>query len=59
MQILLNYLHYIGVMALMSSLISEHLMLKPGLNKSQVKSLASIDLIYGISAVVVLSTGLL
>lgn len=59
MDIIIPYLHYIGIMVLMGSLIAEHLMLKPGLSASQVKSLAGIDLVYGLAAVLVLATGLL
>lgn len=46
-------------MALMGSLISEHLILKPSIKKDQIKSLATIDLVYGLSAILVLVTGLL
>lgn len=59
MYILIPYLHFIGIMALMGSLITEHLFLKPGLSKSQVKSLSSVDMIYWISIILVLVTGLL
>lgn len=59
MDILIPYLHFIGIMTLMGSLISEHLILKPSISKEQIKSLATIDLIYGLSAIVVLTTGLL
>jgi putative membrane protein len=46
-------------MVLMGSLIAEHVVLKPGISAKQIKSLGSIDTIYGISAIVVLATGLL
>lgn len=59
MEIFIPYLHYIAIMALMGSLISEHLILKPGLNGAQIKSLAGIDLVYGLAAILVLATGLL
>ena len=59
MYILIPYLHYIGIMALMGSLISEHLILKPSIKKDQIKSLATVDLIYGLSVILVLATGLL
>lgn len=59
MDILIPYLHYIGIMALMGSLITEHLILKPGISGQQIKTLAGIDLLYGISAILVLATGLL
>lgn len=59
MNILIPYLHYIGIMTLMGALITEHLMLKPGLRKQQISSLIIVDLIYGFSAGLVLVTGLL
>ena len=59
MHILIPYLHYIGIMTIMGSLIAEHLILKPGIGKQQIKSLAAIDLVYGIAAILVLATGLL
>jgi putative membrane protein len=59
MQILLPYLHFIGIMVIMGSLISEHLMLKPGILKQQIKSLAGVDLIYWLAILVVLASGLL
>ena len=59
MSILIPYLHYIGIMSLMGALITEHVVLKPGIKKTEIKSLAMVDLIYGISAAIVLITGLL
>ena len=59
MYILIPYLHFLGIMTLMGSLISEHLILKPSIKKEQIKSLATVDMIYGLSVIVVLATGLL
>jgi len=59
MLILIPYLHYIAIMSLMGSLITEHIILKPNLAKDQIKQLAVTDLIYGIAAIIVLTTGLL
>ncbi len=59
MDIFVIYLHYIGIMVIMGSLISEHLLLKPKMTREQIKSLAMVDLFYGISALLVLGTGLL
>lgn len=59
MEIFIPYLHYLSIMVLMGSLITEHLMLKPGLDQGQVRTLAGIDLVYGIAAILVLATGLL
>lgn len=46
-------------MALMGSIITEHIILKPRMTIEQVKSLAVVDMIYGLSAILVLATGLL
>jgi putative membrane protein len=59
MEILIPYLHFIGIMVLMGSLITEHVMLRPTITKKEIKTLAMVDLIYGLSAAVVLITGLL
>lgn len=59
MTILIPYLHYLGIMSLMGALITEHIMLKPGISRQQIKTLTTVDLIYGISAAVVIITGLL
>ena len=58
-EIIIAYLHFIGIMLLMGSLITEHVMLKPNITKGQIKSLAMVDLIYWLSATLVLITGLL
>ncbi|MFU8843873.1 MAG: DUF2214 family protein [Bacteroidales bacterium] len=59
MDIIIPYFHIIGIMTLMGALIAEHLMLKPGIGKPEIKQLALVDLIYAISVVIVLATGLL
>lgn len=59
MELIIPYLHFLSIMVLMGSLITEHLFLKPSITKEQIKSLATVDLIYGISAILVLATGLL
>lgn len=59
MYIIIPYLHYLGIMAIMGALITEHLLLKPGLTRENIKTLVAIDLLYGISVLVVLTTGLL
>ncbi len=59
MELFIPYLHFLSIMVLMGSLITEHILLKPSLIKEQIKSLATVDLIYGISAILVLTTGIL
>lgn len=59
MFIAIPYLHIIAIMFLMGSLITEHLILKPVMTREQIKSLVAVDTVYGLSAAVVLITGLL
>ena len=53
------YLHFIGVMGLMATLLAEHLTLQPNLNRSLIQRLAMLDLCYGIAAGIVFITGVL
>ena len=59
MNIFIPYLHYIGIMILMGALITEHIMIKPGMKKFEIDSLSIVDLVYGISVFIVLASGLL
>jgi putative membrane protein len=59
MNIAVAYFHYLLIMLMMGSLITEHILLKPKMDAERIKSLAITDLIYGISALLVLLTGLL
>ena len=53
------YLHFIGVMALMATLLAEYLALQPNLNRPLIQRLALLDLCYGIAAGIVFITGIL
>lgn len=55
--VFIRYLHFIGIFILFSSLMVEHLYLKKLIAVHEIKKLAVIDLVYGISAAVVLITG--
>ena len=59
MQIFLAYFHILLIMLTMGALISEHLLIKPKMKADQIRSLATLDLIYGITATLILITGLL
>ncbi len=59
MNILIPYLHYLGIMCLMGALITEHIIINPGMRKPELRNLAIVDAIYGFSALLVLATGLL
>ncbi len=59
MSIFIAYLHFLSIMILMGSLITEHILLKPKMTKEQIRTLALIDLLYGVAAILVLTSGLL
>jgi putative membrane protein len=53
------YLHFLGIMTLMATLLAEHITLQPDMTRLHLQRLAIIDMLYGIAAGVVLLTGLL
>ncbi len=57
--IVVVYLHFLGIMALMATLLAEHVTLQPNMTRLHVQRLATIDLCYGIAAGIVLITGIL
>lgn len=56
--VLVKYLHILAILVLVSTLVVEHVLLKPIMSYQDVKKIARIDGVYGLSAVVVLITGL-
>lgn len=57
--VVVAYLHYIGIMMLMATLLAEHVILQPDMSRLHMQRLAVIDLCYGIDAGIVLITGFL
>lgn len=57
-EILLRYLHFISIFAIVGALVSEHLLLKKELTRAEIARLATIDAIYGIAAMLLLAAGL-
>jgi putative membrane protein len=57
-EILLRYIHFISIFAIVGSLVSEHLLLKRTLSRKEIARIATIDAVYGIAAVTLLSAGL-
>ena len=51
------WFHYISIMVMAACLISEHLLLKPDVTVPQARTLQALDAVYGISAGVVIATG--
>ena len=58
-EIIIRYIHFTGILILFASLLAEHLLLKPEMSTAEIRRIAGIDSIYGLSALVVLATGLL
>ena len=58
LEVFFRYLHFIGIFGVVSTLIVEHLLIKRELSASEIKRIAMVDSIYGISAILVLVAGL-
>lgn len=57
-EIILRYLHFISIFAIVGSLVSEHLLLKPTLSRKELDRLSKIDAVYGLAALVLLGVGM-
>jgi putative membrane protein len=57
-EILLRYIHFISIFAIVGVLVSEHLLLKKEMTRSEISRLAKIDAVYGMAAVTLLIAGL-
>ena len=58
LEIILRYVHFISIFAIVGSLVSEHLLLKKTLTRGELARLARIDAVYGLAAVTLLIAGL-
>lgn len=59
MDYLIRYGHYLGFLVLFASLLAEHLLTTRSIDGRQARKLARIDALYGLSALVVIVTGVL
>ncbi len=57
-EIILRYIHFISIFAIVGSLVAEHPLLKKELTRQEMDRLSRIDAVYGIAAVVLLAAGL-
>jgi putative membrane protein len=57
--VITSYLHYVGMALLFSALIIETILFRPRVDGRVARQLAAVDAMYGLSALAVLSTGLL
>ena len=54
---LVAYLHYLGIMGMFGALAIEHLEIGESITAKTARRLATVDAIYGLSAITVLATG--
>lgn len=57
-EIILRYLHFISIFAIVGSLTAEHLLLKKEMTPSELGRVAKIDAVYGLAALTLLTVGL-
>ena len=55
--ILIKYVHFIAIFFVVATLAGETLLLKPSLKRKEIYRLSRIDMIYGLSTMVVLGAG--
>ena len=58
LEIFFRYLHFISLFALVSSVIAQHLLLKPEMSRGEIKRIAVIDGVYGLAAILAVGAGL-
>jgi len=58
-EILVRYAHFLGIIGLSAALISERVLIQPQISKARLRTLLKIDALYGLSAVLALTGGLL
>ena len=57
-EIILRYLHFVSIFAIVGTLLSEHFLLKPTLTRAEIGKLSRIDAGYGLAAIVLVAAGL-
>lgn len=58
-EVLVRYAHFLGIIILSMTLVSEHILLSLDTSAKKFKRLAVVDAIFGVSALIVLTAGLL
>lgn len=56
--ILVKYLHFVSILAMVSLLVVERFLLKPEMTRGELKRLARVDGFYGLAAIAVVAAGL-
>jgi putative membrane protein len=58
-EVLVRYMHFIGIIILSSALVSEHILLSVDKSTTKLKRLAMVDAVFGIGALLVFTAGML
>lgn len=58
LELFLRYVHFVSIFAIVGALVAEHLLLKKVLTRAEISRLATIDSVYGVAALALLSAGL-
>lgn len=58
LEIILRYVHFISIFAIVGALVSERLLLKNEMTRADLSRLARIDAVYGLAAITLLGAGL-
>lgn len=58
LEIILRYLHFISIFAIVGALVSEHLLLRNTMTRGELDRLSRIDAVYGIAAITLVGAGL-
>lgn len=57
-EIFLRYIHFVSIFTIVSTIVSEHLLVKKEMTRLEIGRLARIDAVYGLAAVTLLAAGL-
>ena len=57
-EIILRYVHFISIFAIVSTLVAEHLLLKNDMTRAELNRVARIDGVYGLASLALLGAGL-
>jgi putative membrane protein len=58
-EILVRYIHFISIFALVSTVVAEHLLLKKEMTRAEISRVSRIDAVYGLAAILVVTAGLI
>lgn len=56
--LLVRYLHFLGIIGISGALVSEHLLIAKELTPAQIRRLSIVDAIYGVCAILTIGAGL-